>query len=105
MVTHTSIDSEVVHRTQDAEPGRRRLDGRVKDFDHLIAAALVAPFEGWNLSWLKEDGAKDTAPTSNDSATATGYTKGARTMFDTVARGGEMPSRIPRSLRTVAIDV
>lgn len=75
------------------------------EFDDLIAEAQVAPFHGWNFSWLRKRSSVDPLPWSYTDVVARQAAR-ARTMLDMGTGGGEvlsgMPVRAPLTVATEA---
>lgn len=72
-------------------------------FEELEAAALTAPFSGWDFSWLDARTTNGPLPWRYEDEVAR-YAGPARTMLDMGTGGGEMLSTLPRPERTVATE-
>lgn len=76
----------------------------MEDFDELVAQAMIAPFSGWDFSWLGARWRSEALPWDY-SARVAALAGGARTMLDMGTGGGEVLCRLPaRADRTVATE-
>jgi SAM-dependent methyltransferase len=73
------------------------------DFDALVRAAVDAPFEGWDFSWLEGRGHENLPPWDYRHEAA-GALRTATTALDIDTGGGEVLASLPSPLFTVATE-